>query len=580
MVRMIAPILAIDAAAAAVTWCVLLALGARLRRILRLPMGGTLRWSVDLALGGWASALVLLALGLAGLTGWWWQLGALAVLGGLGRWRARRPAAPLVAAAIGGLIFLPVAMGPPFFYDAWVYHLGLPWQAMLEDGWQGHPENLFSTFPPLTQLLYLPLLSVDLLRAPAVLHWLAWVTAASSVHALARRIGAPHVTACLAAAAAAVAPATVLVAGFPAAEAWLLVGLLPALALATGTCRRSSWALAGLLAGAATAARMQGLPWSVMIFAMIGFRCRKRAREVAIALACWLAGALPWWGKNLVLLGDPTAPLFWDRAGMETLWRDSQALLREGAALSEIMAALPRLLAPQLPWLLPLALLTLVAVLRRRALLPGLAAVFGLFAWVATGALPRFLAPTAWLLLAVAAAAAARGRLPRRLTAAVLLWCTLLGIAVGVTSVRGVLPPGHLGLDTDAASALLSVHDPLPAFRAAELLPAEARVLFVAEPRGFLFPRPFIAPSQHDPNLLRGNLEAAAALDDVVDGLAAAGITHLLVNEGELGQLAERYPVAPWTTPRGRQRWNGLLARLGEPVVSVGSVRIFALPPS
>ena len=45
-------------------------------------------------------------------------------------------------------------------------------------------------------------------------------------------------------------------------------------------------------------------------------------------------GALPWWGKNLVLLGAPLAPLGWQREGVETLWRDGGVLLlsHHGAA--------------------------------------------------------------------------------------------------------------------------------------------------------------------------------------------------------------------------------------------------------
>ena len=167
----------------------------------------------------------------------------------------------------------------------------------------------------------------------------------------------------------------------------------------------------------------------------------------------------------------------------------------------------------------------------------------------------------------------------RRLATAVLLWCALLGVVVGVAAIRNVLPPGHLGLDTDAASAVLSTNDPLEAFRAAERLPAEASVLFIAEPRGFLFPRRFVAPSQHDANPLQAMLEGASDLDEVLDRLAASGITHLLLNWNEMARLAPAYPVAPYVTSRGRQHWTELLARLGRPIVSENGVEIFALPP-
>ena len=170
-------LIAANALGAAITWLILLAVGARIRSWCRLPVAGALRWSVDLAMGAWAASLILLAASLAGVVGRLPMFGIVIGLACVGRWRVRRPVLPLVTAATGGLLFLPVALGPPFFYDAMVYHLGLPWQALIEGGWQGHPENLFSAFPPLAQLLSLPALSLGLVRVPALMHWLAWVTA-------------------------------------------------------------------------------------------------------------------------------------------------------------------------------------------------------------------------------------------------------------------------------------------------------------------------------------------------------------------------------------------------------------------
>jgi hypothetical protein len=122
------------------------------------------------------------------------------------------------------------------------------------------------------------------------------------------------------------------------------------------------------------------------------------------------------------------------------------------------------------------------------------------------------------------------------------------------------------------------VNDPFPAFSATHL-PTDARVLFVGEPRGFGFPRRFVAPSQHDVSPLRAILEAAHGPEEAMATLRGQGFTHLLVNQGELARLAGSYPVAPWRGAVGWRRWSAFVSALGPPKVQVGAVQIFALQP-
>ncbi len=561
-------------------WLILLAVGARIRNWCRLPVTGALRWSVDLTMGAGAASTILLAASLAGIVGRLPLLAIVVGLGCVGRWRVRRPVVPLVAAATGGLLFLPVALGPPFFYDAMVYHLGLPWQALIEGGWHGHPENLFSTFPPLAQLLSLPALALGLDRVPAIMHWLAWVTAATAVFGLARRFAAPTRLAGLTTATVLVLPITPMVPGFPAAEAWLLVGLIPAIALAVGPCRGGSAALAGLLTGVATAARLQGLPWSLLVVLLVGVQCRGRLRTLGITVGCWLVGASPWWAKNLVLLGDPTAPLFWHREGMETLWRDSHSMLKRGASPVEALAAIPRLLAPEVLWLLPLLVVGLLAVItRRRTLILAATVGLGLAAWPATGGLPRFLAPTVCLLLALAATAGGKTRISRLAAGIAIGWCLVVGVARGVGWLERIHVSRLITMDRAAAAGLISPNDPMGVFAKAGILAADARVLFVAEPRSLGFPRPYITPSQHDVQPLRSLVENAATVGEISAELRARDMTHVLVNWNELSRLGDAYPVAPWQTPAGQRRWNEFLRDLGPPVVHDSGVQIYQLPP-
>jgi hypothetical protein len=570
------PVIVANVLATLLWWFILLALGARLRHLFGIAVGPALRWSVDLALGAWAAAIALLAIGLTGHLNRVGLAAVLVLLAVAGRWRHnRRPLEPLVAGIVGGALSLPIALTPPFFYDAMVYHLGLPWQALLEGGLSGHPENLFSVFPPLAQLLALPPLGFGLVRVPAMLHWLAWVTAATAVYGLARRFGARRTGAWIAAACSLVLPVAPLVPGFPAAEAWLLLPLVPAIAIAAGPCRSGWPAAAGLLAGVATAARLQGVPWTALILIVIAFRCRRNFGQIIAAGGCWIAGSLPWWFKNLVLLADPIAPILWRREGIETLWRDSLSQLKRGVSLPECVMSLPRLLAPELVWLLPLILVAVLAVMgrRRTGLLAGVA-LCGAVAWATTGALPRFLAPTVCILLALAATAG-RDRLVRIASTSALLWCCVVGVLRGSHLLARVDPMAIVRLDLRAAAELLSPNDPMAAFAECRRLPAEARVLFVSEPRSFSFPRPFTAPSQHDPSPLRDLTETELSASRIVDRLRSDGHTHLLVNWRELQRLGESYPVAPWRTDSGRQRWFELIQAVGPPVVDQSGVQVF-----
>jgi hypothetical protein len=293
-----------------------------------------------------------------------------------------------------------------------------------------------------------------------------------------------------------------------------------------------------------------------------------------------LAGSAPWWLKNLVLLGEPTAPLGWARPGLETLWRDAGSHLDLLARPAALAGQVGPALLPHLGYLLPLLLAAVLASggPRRPARWTLALALFGLAAWGVTGTLPRFLAPGVALLVALAAAA---GRTPVRRLAG---W-----LAVGITAGLGLsLNLGQLAaLDlalafarpAGAVQANLVVNDPLPAYRAAAALPGDARALLVGEPRGWGFPRRFVAPSQHDPSPLRELLDRERPPTEVCRQLRGDGFTHLVVNWQELARLAPLYPAAPWADDAGRRRWQRLLEALGPAVVAVPPVTVHALGP-
>jgi hypothetical protein len=583
-VRAAAPIL-LSLAAGALWSLLLAAVGARARRAARLACGRALRLPIDFLLGGWVLAVCYLLCGLAGA---FRPAPLLLVAGGLavaGRWRAQGwERRTIRVMAIPGLVLLPVALAPPFFHDALVYHLALPWQALLEGRLAAHPENLFAAFPPLAQLLAAGPLASGLERVPALLHLASFAAAGVALAALARRLGAPEGLSLLAGATLPILPALALVPALPASEGWAVAAILASFAVALD--RRGGCFLAGLLAGIAAAARLQGMPWGALVIAVVALRPAPRHRDriaaVGLASAGWVAGSAPWWLKNLVLLGQPLAPLGWHREGMETLWRDAGSHLHLGSGPEGTLRAIVAALLPHISYMGPLVLaaaLGMVTAGGRRSRPLGAAVLLGSAAWWLTGSLPRFLAPTLAILLALAAAAGRRGRAGRLAGGLALGTAAALGLAFTAGQMVRWGGPRLALSDPARWPAELVVNNPVPAFSAARSLPPGARVLFVGETRGFGFPRKFVAASQHDVAPLREPVEGLPSAAALRDWLLERGYTHLLVNPPELARLALTHPVVPWRTPAGLQRFQDLLNLTAPPVVAEGAVAIFALAP-
>jgi hypothetical protein len=574
------PLAALSALALALAWSwVLAAAGRRVLSLARVEPTEGLAWPCELLAGAWLWSAAALGLGLPGAFRPVPLLVAAAALAAGGRHRPPPLPRETLVLLVPLAAFLPVALAPPFFYDAMTYHLALPWQALVEGRLAPHPENAFSSFPPLAQLVQALPLALGSERATGAVHLASFLAAAAALAALAQTLGAPRREAWLCAAALPLLPAHRLVPGLAAAEGWTLLGVLASLALALGGKPRlqATAALVGFLSGAACAARLQGVAWSAVALALLSLRARRLATPVTAGLG-WVLGAAPWWIKNLMLLGEATAPIGWRRPGIETLWRDASAHLSLGTPAWEAAGAALRVLASHTAYLVPLALAAVLGLAaRRERLLAGSAVLAGIVAWIATGMLPRFLAPSLALLLALAAATGARARAGRLAALLSIATALVLGLAFNVRDVVQLGGRALLAAPAAELRARVVFADPLPAFAAAEALPEGARVLFVGEPRGYGFPRRFTAPSQHDPSPLTELLEEPAVANGAEERLRELGFTHLLVNSAELRRLAERYPVEPWRSPAGRERFRELLERLAPPSVAVGSVAIFPL---
>jgi hypothetical protein len=150
------------------------------------------------------------------------------------------------------------------------------------------------------------------------------------------------------------------------------------------------------------------------------------------------------------------------------------------------------------------------------------------------------------------------------------------GIASAVGMLKQVGGFSAIAPASKVYSALL-VSDPYPGFLACADLPSDARVLLVAEPRGFLFPRRFETSSQHDRSPLAGLLHTSISPEEARVQLVGLGYTHLLVNVPEMRRLGKDYPVLPWTDPEGQAAFVALTRILGPPVILVGDMVVYSL---
>jgi len=561
-----------------------LATGARLRVCARWSVPGSLRLPIDFLVGWWSLAFVALLVGLLGGLHGWLLLGILMAAALSARWRDNgwewRAVLPLLLPAT---LLLPLAASPPFlFYDALVYHLGLPWQALIDHRFLPHPETVFSTFPPFVQCVALFPLSFGFGRVPALLHLLVFVAAGVSLGELARRLGAPAWASSLASACLLLLPAHALVPALPAAEGWAVAPLLASAALITAGSTGSPL-LVGLLVGMAASSRVQAFPWVFMITAFAWFTARWKIADMLRNVGALALGSSPWWLKNLVLLGQPFLPFGWEGEGVRQALADSGTrLMTSGIGTRLIWDILSSLFAHS-AYLGPLILALLFGVLtiRERAyrVMAGITCA-GILLWQCMSSLSRYSVYAMAFLLALAAASGRRSA--SRHVPAISLGCALLmGLVSNLVELSriDVLQLAVGSLAPCERSGL--VNSPLAAFDAARSrVPRSSRVLFVGEMRGFACPSSFVSPSPYDRPIVCDALERTASASAARVWLLDRGYTHLLVNWGELRRLSVGRVVLPWRTAEGQKRWRELVTQLGPPIVSENRVDIMALGPS
>ena len=537
-----------------------------------------------------------------GWTGLWWLMavtaqflspavaavvGSLVVLAAFAAWgyRERHVARPWLLGSAALVTGAPLVLCPPTFYDALVYHLGLPWSWLVNGSFDPIPHHVFSHFPIAGQAVFLIPVGWGLPEAAAGLHWMCLCVTLAACARLAQRLGAAGWSV--------LAPLLLVgcwhvlwIAGQPAVDLLVTVAVVAAVEALTAE-PEPRWLDLGFACGLAAATKYPAaLPVAAVLAAAVLFFPR-RWRRIGFSAAVAVAAASFVPVRNLLTTGNPVYPLLWpllDGSGWSA--RDDArwtGLVHEGVhGLASLPSGLVRLVRPPdgLGWWVVVAVvLALAAVLHagegaRRRRLVAAVAVLGLGGWLVSSQTARYAFPVA-AVLGVLAAAGAR-RLPR--------WAAVAAAVAGVAAVAlGLADLGRLALGqlqihrmwTGEATAeewrhRVTVNDPLPAYRAAEAgLHESARLLVVGDGRSWSCALPHHVSSSYDLQLIQEWVEAAATAEQVARTAGAEGWSHLLINWGELERLGgPDFQVLRWQSAADEQRWQLFLGQWTVPLAA------------
>jgi hypothetical protein len=376
--------------------------------------------------------------------------------------------------------------------------------------------------------------------------------------------------------------------------AWAFFGLTAlsaALAAARRPDRSGPWAAAGLLVGAAMACKTLawGLPLAVLA-AVVSAEGRPPWRRVGWAALAAAAVLVPWLARNAVQYANPLYPFLHERlvpgadvmpgwrylgsgaaiewgkgaaAGFGQWLRAPWTMLRYGGRLSDSAGAVFLGLLPAGLW----------AARREPRWRPVL--WFSLAAWLPLSlvtTLPRYLIAAFAPLSLASARAVERDESP--------LWLRPLAFAAllasGLLTWRWALPLTRLKVFTgEVPSGLFLSHSdrgyyPTPLYPAARWLaensPAGAKVLVFGDSRGFQVPRDHVLSTPQQTTVLERWANAAPDGDALRARFAEAGITHVLVNHGDI--VRQRLELR--FSPAGKRALDAFWAKWTRKTFSAG----------
>ena len=600
-VRALTPVVTLSLAIAFVVTAGALGLGLRLPALLRANAGDVVERSIlAVGLGLGVFSLLTLLLGLAGFFPAWlmWTIvlgsavSGARLLAGLFRDlrktigdAARRPG---LASLVWLIILLFVVMNlagafvPPHMYDVLEYHLAAP-AAFHRAGRIGFLEgNVYSNLPENAEMLYLLGMRLSGLRdggaeVGKILNMLFGLWTALAIRACGRRLfseragdaGAlffyvwPYVAALAGVAYVEMPLAFYTVLTLLAASMWWQ-------AECEGRTGRRPLVLAGVFAGVAAGVKYTALllvvtPVALGLLVIVALRKQAKKGVVAAVIVGLVAVLVlsPWLIKSAVYTGNPTYPLLYRVFGgrhwspeQEARWAPAHA-----APAGEGQPGLPARVRDFLTRgrnsdLLLVLFIPFIFLLPRQKFRSAVVllsfVVVNLVLWYfLTHRADRFLTqvvPVLALLSGVGAMRAAERR-PRTVWAIVLVlvffsparftnyaeFARSLGPAL-----RLVSPPEFLR-DPRRAGSFASVYPIMEFVNDAANVPEQSKVLFLGEARPYYCDRDVVMATVFDRHPLEDAFADGRTPEDVWQYLQRRGITHVLVNAGELIRLQESY---------------------------------------
>jgi hypothetical protein len=521
---------------------------------------------------------VTMTAGWLGLWGRWFHHGVLAIGVFLSAWRPPRTvrlndplfqrrdwlwAAPVL------LVFFFYSSLPPTFYDALLYHLGVPGYYLQLGRFAPWPENFFSAFPQNAEMLNLLLLSGGSVHGPKFLSLAAAIMLFLFLADWAGREGkAQHNW--LPGLIFFSIPEVIFLAATEKNDILLMLFLLPGVRLLAGLKENpKGWTeciYSGVFLGLAVGVKWQGLLYGTAFVLAYFLKSRapwrKRFWQIILIGCIVILMIFPWLLKNQVMFGNPFHP-YLTTIFPTANWSGEQTRqigegIRRGQGLNPfalLTFCLQMFLFPyrfgltHITGIIMLLLIPLLFFGSKKAidnfLLTGCG--IGLLLMLLAARVPRYFLPI-FMVLALPMAAAwekLEQRFPRyRRIAFLLLFSLVLIQAAQAVSLLERMTLGanytwkKLRGELPEKAQYLNI---IPYYPAIEFinksLPVQARIAFLGEDRTFYMERQFLASSSFDRNPVLSDFLASRDAEDWGKRLHLRGITHLLYTPQGLARM-------------------------------------------
>ena len=520
----------------------------------------------------------------------------------------------VLLSVLGGGVVLTwlMTLPPPVFYDALMYHLGVPNLYLIHGGIDNLPHVVHSYFPFGVEMLYLLGIWMGGLQLAGLVNFGLGLLAAMTLAALAMRYWGRQ-RALMAVTFYILSPMAVLLSRYASSENGLsLYFLLTVLCLTRWReDEKGGWlVLAGIYGGLAFGTKYVGglfgilLPSFFLVFPALSGgaegRVQRSFRALVVFLCAAAAVSLPWLVKNALFTGNPFYPAFTSLFGPAS-WIPEQARMLAGSAHAVWAGDHSWKALLLLPWnlafggddfgaaskgnlilglILPAAAVLAMKVKgeQERALTFLLGAYFAL--WATTFWMARFLLPFSALgsiviILALTGKNPSRGRL-RAVTALVVAAVLVHGaVLFRDEPTRRTFRPA-LGLESgdEYLRGLLRVYPAVEFINHA--LPADARILVLGETRVAYLERDHLFQSVFDRPLVDALVGGQRDPDVIVASLKEEGLTHVLLNLAELERLERVRRGLPFSKEVLRALLDHLRSR-GDLLFSDNRVYLFRL---